>query len=114
MSLTLAELAERFPAAEVTATLCCAGNRREEQSKIKPVSGVQWGAGAIGNAKWGGIKLADLLRHAGLKESAKHVWFDGLDRHDVKGESTLFGGSIPLGRALEADAASAARWWRRR
>lgn len=107
LSLTLAELTEKFPAAEVTATLCCAGNRREELSKIKPISGVQWGTGAIGNAKWGGIRLAEVLRHAGLKESARHVSFEGQDRHDVQGASTLFGGSIPLERAIVDDPLSA-------
>ena len=73
--LSLAELS-RFEQHTVTATLTCAGNRRSEHSRIKPVKGVQWREGAIGNAKWSGTRLSDLLKKAGLRDSAKHVWFE--------------------------------------
>lgn len=103
LELSLAELKERFKEHSATATLTCAGNRREELSQIKPVGGVQWGPGAIGNAEWTGVKLSDVLKAAGLKENAKHVWFEGLDEITEKNESTRFGGSIPLSKALADD-----------
>jgi sulfite oxidase len=93
-------LAERFPLLDTVATLTCAGNRRQEFGPPK-ISGVPWGAGAIGNARWQGIGLADLLRHCGVKEGAGHVWFEGADRIQDKGASYLFGGSIPLSRVFE-------------
>jgi sulfite oxidase len=105
LSLSLAELQERFPAKEVTATLCCAGNRREEMAKAKPIEGVPWKAGALGNAKWGGVSLAEVLKGAGLQGSGRHVWFEGLDTHDKKGESIVFGGSVPIDRILNGDPA---------
>ena len=99
LTLSLAELGQ-FEQHAVTATLTCAGNRRSEHSRIKPVKGVQWREGAIGNAKWHGIRLSDLLKKAGLHESAKHVWFEGLDQVDDGGKTLAFGGSIPLEKAL--------------
>lgn len=100
LELTTAELQQKFFKSRVTATMTCAGNRREEHSRIKPVGGVQWGAGAIGNAHWGGAKLKDVLQAAGIKEGARHVWFEGVDEHNKSGETIIFGGSIPLEKAL--------------
>jgi sulfite oxidase len=100
LELSLAELKERFEEHSTMATLTCAGNRREELSKLKPVGGVQWGPGAIGNAEWSGVRLSDVLKAAGLKAEAKHVWFEGLDRISEKGETFPFGGSIPVSKAL--------------
>ncbi|QDU97304.1 molybdopterin-dependent oxidoreductase [Lignipirellula cremea] len=102
LSLSADELAdaEKFPQHEVTATMTCAGNRRAEYNAINKVGGVQWGAGAIGNAKWGGAALADLLKAAGVKEGAKHVWFEGVDEISHNGGIIGFGGSIPLETAL--------------
>ena len=68
MSLSIAEITDRFPATEITATMTCAGNRRSEHSRVKKVGGIQWAAGPIGNARWGGVRLADVLQLAGLQE----------------------------------------------
>ncbi len=100
LTLKLPELIERFPAASTTATLTCAGNRRSEFAAIKKVGGVQWEAGAIGNAEWQGVRLADVLKAAGVKPDAKHVWFEGRDHVTEKDVTFPFGGSIPLEKAL--------------
>ena len=107
LSISLAELIERFPAASTTATLTCAGNRRSEFAAIKKVSGVQWEAGAIGNAEWLGVRLVDLLKHVGVKAGAKHVWFDGSDVITEKNETFSFGGSIPIEKSLVSTATGA-------
>lgn len=102
---TLGQLKERFAEAAAEATLTCAGNRRQELSAIQAVNGVQWDAGAIGHASWSGVKLAEVLKAAGIQADAKHVWFDGLD--DVKekdGSVAPFGGSISLEKAMASDA----------
>ena len=99
MTISLAELMARFPKASTTATLTCAGNRRSEFAAIKKVGGIQWHAGAIGNAEWQGIRLADVLKFVGVKADAKHVWFEGRDEVAEKGETFPFGGSIPLEKA---------------
>src|ERR1700743_1375720 len=54
LSLSLADL-RRSPKLEVTATLQCAGNRRQEMAAVEPIPGeLPWGAEAVSNAAWGG------------------------------------------------------------
>jgi sulfite oxidase len=98
---SLAELKDRFPGRSAVATLTCAGNRRDELSARKPIEGVQWRAGAIGNAEWSGVTLADVLKHAGVKPEAGHVWFESVDLHPKGGKQIPFGGSIPLEKVFE-------------
>ena len=107
LTITLADLMERFPKAATTATLTCAGNRRSEFAAIKKVGGVQWDAGAIGNADWQGVRLADVLKFVGIKAEAKHVWFEGGDQVTEKNETFPFGGSIPLEKGLTTTATGA-------
>ena len=55
----------------------CSGNSR---SLFEPrVPGGQWVNGAMGNARWTGVRLGDLLRRAGLRAGAVQVSFDALD-----------------------------------
>jgi sulfite oxidase len=96
LELSLEQLAKAGKAVKNHAVLTCAGNRRDELSAIKKISGVQWNAGAIGNPEWEGITLRDVLALAHIKPEAKHVWFDGLDEVDHDGHKIAFGGSIPL------------------
>jgi len=104
LSLSLGELQREFPAAEVPATLQCAGNRRDELIRVRPVPGeTPWGAGAISHARWRGAPLAAVLGAAGVEEGAAHVAFAGLDRVEKRGEIFPFGGSVPLEKALAAD-----------
>lgn len=107
LSLGLDELRRGFPQVTVTATLTCAGNRRSEHSKVRKVGGVAWGAGAIGTAEWTGVPLSAVLRAAGLRDGARHVWFEGLDRVPDGGNTISFGASIPIEKAL-AEAGSPA------
>jgi sulfite oxidase len=100
LEFSLDELKQKFEPHSAVATLTCAGNRREEFNEIKKVGGVQWGAGAVGNADWEGARLSDVLKAAGLNDEAKHVWFEGLDEVPEGNETTFFGGSIPLSKAL--------------
>src|SRR5271169_1873615 len=47
---------------EITAVCQCSGNRRGLASPHVP--GVQWGVGAMGNARWKGARLGDILAKA--------------------------------------------------
>ena len=103
LKMTASELTDRFKSTSVVATMTCAGNRRYEHSKTKKVGGVQWQEGAIGNARWGGVKLSDLLKAAGVKPEAKHIWFEGVDKIKDKAgrlRPAGFGGSIPIEKAM--------------
>ncbi|CAN8207205.1 unnamed protein product [Coccothraustes coccothraustes] len=91
LSLSLSELRRRFPKHEVTATLQCAGNRRSEMSRVRPVKGLAWDIGAISTARWGGARLRDVLLAAGVGDDTGdgewHVCFEGLDA-DASGRRT--------------------------
>ena len=67
----------RMEAVSLVAVNQCSGNSR---SLFEPrVPGGQWLNGAMGNARWTGVRLRDLLRRAGLRAGAVQVSFDGLD-----------------------------------
>lgn len=103
-TFTLGDLAGKFDTHEVSATLTCAGNRRSEFAATKKVSGLLWGAGAIGHAIWQGVLLRDVLASVGVPSQAKHVWFDSHDRVTHKdGTTGTFGGSLPLERVMNDD-----------
>ena len=104
LTLSLAELQERYRKTTTVAAMTCAGNRRVEHSATKKVGGVPWEEGAIGNARWSGVLVAEILKQAGLKPEAKHVWFDGADDVDDKGTTIKFGASIPLEKAVDGGA----------
>jgi sulfite oxidase len=100
LGLSLGDLA-RFPRAEVTATIQCAGNRRSELGARKPIPHeLPWGSEAVSNARWAGVRLGDVLREAGPTEGARHAAFCGLDEAERHGKRFHFGGSIPLDKAL--------------
>jgi sulfite oxidase len=99
LTLSLDDIKGRFKKTSVEATLICGGSRRQEQSAIKPVGGVQWDAGPIGNATWSGVSLYEILEAAAFDTKAKHIWFEGLDPIKEKdGSVAPFGGSIPISK----------------
>ncbi|MDX1998974.1 MAG: sulfite oxidase [Thermoanaerobaculia bacterium] len=100
LSLSLADLRSSFPRIERTATLQCAGNRREEMAASRPIPHeLGWGSEAIGNACWGGVSLAEVLREAGLGPASLHVEFEGHDETERLGRRFRYGSSIPIEKA---------------
>ncbi len=103
-TFSLAEL-RQLPTKSTIATLTCAGNRRTEYNSaeyknVPKIGGVQWKGGTIGNAKWAGTLLANVLKKVGITENAKHVWFEGLDQIPKNNRVIPFGGSIPIEKAM--------------
>ncbi len=99
-----AALRARFPERHVVAALQCAGNRRADLRRVRPVSGDPWAAGAIGNAEWTGVALADVLRAAGVADApGLHVAFTAADECSAAGEAFDYAVSIPLAKAMEGD-----------
>ena len=97
---TLQQLRSGFEQVEVTALCLCSGNRRGLFSPH--VAGVQWGSGAMGNARWRGVRLRDVLAKAGLNADALEVAFDGEDG-PVFPAAPDYQKSLPLDKALDAD-----------
>lgn len=95
---TLSDL-RRFKAHEVVAVNQCSGNRR---GLFEPhVPGVQWGYGAMGNARWRGARLKDVLEAAGIAPAAVEVVADAADAPTLTGPD--FAKSLPMWKALDAD-----------
>ena len=100
LELSLAELKTRFETHSITATMQCAGNRRDEMIAVREIPGeIPWLAHAISCGEWRGVRLADVLKVAGVESGARHVAFDGADEV-TKNLQTNFGGSIPLEKAM--------------
>jgi DMSO/TMAO reductase YedYZ molybdopterin-dependent catalytic subunit len=97
LSLTLAELA-RLEQVEVAAVCMCSGYRRGFSQPH--VTGVQWGHGAIGNARWRGVRLRDLLEKAGLRKDAVEIAFEGADAA-VLAKTPDFVKSLPVWKAMD-------------
>jgi DMSO/TMAO reductase YedYZ molybdopterin-dependent catalytic subunit len=86
-----------LPSVELMAVAECAGNGRRFYDP--PVPGVQWGNGAVGNGRWRGVRLPDVLRKAGIKASAREVLLNGADV--PIGTMPDFERSIPIKKALD-------------
>lgn len=77
LQLSLAGLRTSFGTVELVAVNQCSGNGR---AFFEPrVAGGQLGNGAMGNARWRGVRLKDVLDRAGVKAGAKEVMFQGAD-----------------------------------
>jgi len=96
---TMAELRSQFKPIEYVAVNQCSGNGR---GLFDPrVTGGQLGNGAMGNARWVGVPLKDVLARAEPKTSARQVTFKGLDM-------ALFGGgdfvkALDVGHAMDGE-----------
>ena len=93
LDLSLFELRDRFRVTSVVAVNQCAGNGRSLFSPRVP--GVQWGRGAVGNAKWTGVDLTDVLAAAGLLPGGMEVVFRGMDRAPLE-SVPRFEKSLPM------------------
>jgi DMSO/TMAO reductase YedYZ molybdopterin-dependent catalytic subunit len=76
LDLSMDDLRKMEPSS-VVAVNQCSGNARGMFEPHMP--GAQWGNGAMGNARWTGVPLRDLLQKAGIKEGAVDVTFTGMD-----------------------------------
>lgn len=102
---TLADL-KRLPSTSRTAFVECAGNGRNffTIQQGEPASGTAWTLGAIGNARWRGVRLSEVLRRAGVSRHAVDVMPSGLDAEYVTDDGTNLGRvrrPLPLSKALD-------------
>lgn len=66
-TFTLEDIMTKFDKHEVISALQCAGNRQEDYvTEFRPLYvAPHWREGAIGNARWAGVKVRDVLHAAG-------------------------------------------------
>ena len=98
VTLTLDEL-KKLPKATVTVTLECAGNGRSFYDP--PVAGIQWEKGAVGTARFSGARLADVLKKAGVKPTARYIAMNGADKG--VGKQPDFIRNVAIDKALHPD-----------
>lgn len=78
----------------------CAGNGRREFSPQTP--GNQWSVGAVGCARWTGVRLRDVLQACGITDAAEYVAYEGSDQHLSRAPGKLsISRGVPLAKALE-------------
>jgi DMSO/TMAO reductase YedYZ molybdopterin-dependent catalytic subunit len=99
LSLSLDDLL-KMPRVELAAVNQCSGNSR---GFFEPrVPGAQWAHGAMGNARWTGVRLNDVLDRAGVKAGAVQVRFDGLDE-PVVSDAPDFKKSLAIDHARDGE-----------
>ncbi|MDE2268329.1 MAG: molybdopterin-dependent oxidoreductase [Thiomonas sp.] len=78
LEFTVFDLMKHFKHVELAAVNQCSGNSR---GYFQPrVPGGEWSNGAMGNARWVGVRLKDVLDAAGVKAGAVQVQFEGSER----------------------------------
>jgi DMSO/TMAO reductase YedYZ molybdopterin-dependent catalytic subunit len=109
-TFTLEDILTKFDRHEVISALQCAGNRQEDYvTEFRPLYvAPHWREGAIGNARWAGVRVRDVLAAAGMpvddialgkrRPGGKIVNFIGMD---VDETGTPYGGVIPVEKALD-------------
>ena len=107
---TLDDLKTKFKKHEVVTTLQCAGNRREDlhDRDHKIFIAPHWVIGAMSTAKWGGVKLRDVLEECGIdvddialgkvESPFQHLQLEGYDQDET---GYTYGGSIPWLKAVD-------------
>lgn len=99
LSLSLDDILA-LPRAELAAVNQCSGNSR---GYFQPrVAGGQWSNGAMGNARWAGVGLKDVLDRAGVKAGAVQVRFAGMDE-PVVSDAPDFMKSLNIDHARDGD-----------
>ncbi len=99
LTLSIDDLKARFETVTQQLWLECGGNGR---SFFRPgASGNQWTLGAVGNARWTGVRLADVLNAAGLKPSAVYTAHYGNDMH-LSGDpnKVVISRGVPIEKAM--------------
>lgn len=103
LTLTLEDLKSKFENVTSRLVIECGGNGR---AFFQPgTSGNQWTLGAIGCPEWTGVRLADVLKEAGVKPSAVYTGHYGNDVH-LSGEEgkDVISRGVPIEKAMEPDA----------
>jgi DMSO/TMAO reductase YedYZ molybdopterin-dependent catalytic subunit len=98
MTLSIADLKSKFEVVTEQLTVECGGNGRAFFEP--PAKGNQWTYGAVACSEWTGVRLADVLKAAGVKDNVVYTAHVGADTH-LSGEE----GKLSLSRGVPIDKA---------
>ena len=102
VELSMEDLKTKFEPVSFYAVSQCSGNGRSYFQEKRLVAGIQWKLGAMGNALWTGVRLADVLNYAGVKCDSIEVAFNGLDKAPYP-KTPDFVRSLPIDKCLYED-----------
>jgi DMSO/TMAO reductase YedYZ molybdopterin-dependent catalytic subunit len=98
MTLSIADLKRDFETVTERLVIECGGNGR---AFFEPgASGNQWTVGAVACAEWTGVRLADVLKAAGVKDDVIYTAHEGADSH-LSGDPS----KMPLSRGVPIEKA---------
>ena len=98
MTLSIADLKSKFEVVTEQLVIECGGNGRAAFNP--PARGNQWTLGAVACSEWTGVRLADVLKAAGVKQNAIYTAHEGADTH-LSGKE----GKLPISRGVPIDKA---------
>lgn len=97
-SWSVVELREQFELATVTAVMECAGNGR---SNLSPATdGLQWRLGAVGCARWTGVRLRDVLAACAPNDAAVYTAHHAPDRLIADPSRPAISRGLPIAKAM--------------
>lgn len=99
LTLTIADLADRFEVVTMALTLECGGNGRAFFDP--PASGNQWTYGAVACSEWTGVRLKEVLEAAGVQDGVVYTAHYGADPH-LSGdpEKLPISRGVPIAKAM--------------
>jgi DMSO/TMAO reductase YedYZ molybdopterin-dependent catalytic subunit len=99
LSFSLDDLKKNFAVVTLQGMLECAGSGRTNY--LPTASGTPWNqTGGMGCPKWTGVRVADVLKAAGLKSGAAHVAGQGGDPGMIATVAPVIR-SVPLAKSME-------------
>jgi DMSO/TMAO reductase YedYZ molybdopterin-dependent catalytic subunit len=100
LDLSITDLKQQFETIDLDLVVECGGNGRAFYQPA--ASGNQWTFGAVGCARWTGVRLRDVLAAAGLKQSAVHTAHYSADTH-LSGDPDrdAISRGVPIAKAVE-------------
>jgi DMSO/TMAO reductase YedYZ molybdopterin-dependent catalytic subunit len=98
MELSIADLKSKFEVVTQALVIECGGNGRAFHNP--PAKGNQWTYGAVACSEWTGVRLADVLKAAGVKDNVIYTAHVGADSH-LSGKE----GKLPISRGVPIEKA---------
>lgn len=98
---TVESLRAQFETMTLTAVLECAGNGRSQFAP--PTDGLPWRLGAVGCARWTGVRLRDVLAQAGVRETAVYTGHHAPDRLIADPSRPALSRGLPIAKALSPE-----------
>ncbi len=100
LELSIDDLKNQFDVVTMALQVECGGNGRAAFNP--PAKGNQWTVGAVACAEWTGVRYADVLKAAGIKDSAVYTGHIGADTH-LSGdpEKLPISRGVPIAKAMD-------------